>query len=80
MALSDLLQACSNKSVTCLIQHYYYNLNCVVNLVTTLLYIMVATNLLEQPCNKSDNAIKQPRPQGLPRGGARAEEDPGKIR
>ena len=24
--------------------------------------------------------IKQPRPQGLPRGGARAEEDPGKIR
>jgi hypothetical protein len=24
--------------------------------------------------------ITQPRPQGLPRGGARAEEDPGKIR
>jgi hypothetical protein len=24
--------------------------------------------------------INQPRPQGLPRGGARAEEDPGKIR
>jgi hypothetical protein len=24
--------------------------------------------------------IIQPRPQGLPRGGARAEEDPGKIR
>ena len=23
---------------------------------------------------------RQPRPQGLPRGGARAEEDPGKIR
>ena len=28
------------------------------------------------------NIVKacQPRPQGLPRGGARAEEDPGKIR
>ena len=25
-------------------------------------------------------ASTQPRPQGLPRGGARAEEDPGKIR
>ena len=24
--------------------------------------------------------LNQPRPQGLPRGGARAEEDPGKIR
>jgi hypothetical protein len=24
-------------------------------------------------------AVDQPRPQGLPRGGARAEEDPGKI-
>jgi hypothetical protein len=26
------------------------------------------------------NNFVQPRPQGLPRGGARAEEDPGKIR
>jgi hypothetical protein len=26
-----------------------------------------------------DGKIDQPRPQGLPRGGARAEEDPGKI-
>ena len=26
------------------------------------------------------DATDQPRPQGLPRGGARAEEDPGKIR
>ena len=39
---------------TLLLQPY----NCVVNLVTTLLYITVATNLLEQPRNKSDNAIK----------------------
>ena len=29
-------------------------------------------------CNKHGG--HQPRPQGLPRGGARAEEDPGKIR
>ena len=29
---------------------------------------------------KSKHAWRQPRPQGLPRGGARAEEDPGKIR
>jgi hypothetical protein len=26
------------------------------------------------------HGASQPRPQGLPRGGARAEEDPGKIR
>ena len=30
---------------------------CVVNLVT-FLFIMTVSNLLEQPCNKSDNAIK----------------------
>jgi hypothetical protein len=31
---------------------------CVVNLVTFLLYIMTASDLLEQPCNKSGNASK----------------------
>ena len=30
---------------------------CVINLVTFLLYIMTVSDLLEQPCNKSDNAI-----------------------
>ena len=30
--------------------------------------------------DKTNVACPQPRPQGLPRGGARAEEDPGKIR
>ena len=29
---------------------------------------------------RSGRVYSQPRPQGLPRGGARAEEDPGKIR
>jgi hypothetical protein len=31
---------------------------CVVNLVAILLYHMTVSDLLEQPCNKSDNAIK----------------------
>jgi hypothetical protein len=36
-----------------------FQLPCVVNLVTFLLYsIMTVSNLLEQPCNTSDNAIK----------------------
>ena len=31
---------------------------CVINLVTFVLHIMTVSDLLEQPCNKSDNAIK----------------------
>ena len=44
-------QGCYNHDITILLQP------CVVNLVTFLLYQTVS-DLLEQPCNKSDNVIK----------------------
>ena len=46
-------QGCYNHDITILLHLY------VVNIITFLLqYIMNVSDLLEQPCNKSDNAIK----------------------
>jgi hypothetical protein len=53
MALSDLLQGCSNKSDTVTIKQECYKVD-----DTRLLqycYIMTVSDLLEQPCNKPDN-------------------------
>jgi hypothetical protein len=56
MALSDLLQGCSNKSDTVMI-----NKN-VTRLMTqgcnNIVIIMTVSDLLEQPCNKSDSINK----------------------
>jgi hypothetical protein len=56
LILSDLLQGCSNKSDTVYIQQYCYNLGS--STLWHSCYIMTVSDLLEQPCNKSDNAIK----------------------
>ena len=56
MALSDLLQGCSNKSDTVMIQQECYKVD-----NTNLwqyCYVMIVTALLEQPCNKSGNINK----------------------
>ena len=45
-------QGCYNHDIKILLSP------CVVNLVTFWLYIMNVSDMLEQPCNKSDNAIK----------------------
>jgi hypothetical protein len=67
---NKLLTTCNNlvdiiRLVARLLQQVQYNHDitillqpCVVNLVTFLFYIMTVSDLLEQPCNKSDNAIK----------------------
>jgi hypothetical protein len=53
MALSDLLQGCSNKSDTVMINKNVTRLT--TQVVTILLHIMTVSDLLEQPCNKSDD-------------------------
>ena len=45
-------QDCYNHDITILLQP------CAVNVVTFLLYIVTVSDLLEQPCNKSYNAIE----------------------
>ena len=67
---NKLLTTCNNlvdiiRLVTRLFQQGSYSHDitillqpCVVNVVTFLLYHMTVSDLLEQPCNKSDNAIK----------------------
>jgi hypothetical protein len=66
---NKLLTICNNlvdiiRLVTSLFQQVRYSYDiavllqpCVVTLVT-FLFIMTVSDLLEQPCNKSDNAIK----------------------
>jgi hypothetical protein len=58
LTLSNMLQGCSNKSD--LHSHDIIILlsPCVIHLVTFLLYIITVSDILEQPSNKSDNAIK----------------------
>jgi hypothetical protein len=59
MALSDLLQSCSNKSDTVMINKNVTRLNGWWHkVVTILLYHDCIADLLEQPCNKSDNINK----------------------
>ena len=53
MALSDLLQGCSNKSDTVMIQQERYKVDN--TRLQQCCCIMIVTALLEQPCNKSDN-------------------------
>jgi hypothetical protein len=55
MALSDLLQGCSNKSDTVMHDIARMLQSWRRKVVTILLYHMTASDLLEQPCNKSDN-------------------------
>jgi hypothetical protein len=57
LILSGLLQGCSNKSDTVMIDIAVLLQPCVVNLVT-FLFITTVSDLLEQPCDKSDNSIK----------------------
>jgi hypothetical protein len=56
---NNLYQACYKFFPTSPIQSWYSSLlqPCVVNFVT-LLFIMTVSDLLEQPCDKSDNVIK----------------------
>ena len=56
MALSDLLQGCSNKSDTVMIQQECYKVDD--TRLQQYCYIMIVTALLEQPCNKSYNMNK----------------------
>jgi hypothetical protein len=56
MALADLLQGCSNKSDTVMINKNLQGWRHKV--VTEYCYIMTVSDLLEQPCNKPDNINK----------------------
>ena len=52
MALSNLLQGCSNKSDTVMVKQDCYKIE--YTRLQQYCYIMIATALSEQPCNKSD--------------------------
>ena len=50
-----VLRGCSNKAVTIMIYQYCYNF--VLSTLWQSYFIMTVSDLSEQPCNKSDNAI-----------------------
>jgi hypothetical protein len=56
MALSDLLQDCSNKYDTVMIKQECYKDDD--TRLSQYCYIMTVSDLLKQPCNKSDNINK----------------------
>jgi hypothetical protein len=57
MALSDLLQSCSNKSDTVIIQQECYKVEG--TKLQQYCYIMTVLDLLEQPCNRLVNSLFQ---------------------